>query len=118
MDFTAAILAQAEKPSPPSAPIEFTRKPTGEVQFKGNPNSDIIQQLITSSDYQASSDRHSKQEVEILNAKAADRLNLLTICFLGTSFIIAIICFFWSYNANKEGSNNNVNREFIRRTCQ
>ncbi|WP_322694701.1 hypothetical protein [Nostoc sp. DedSLP03] len=102
-----AIISQA-------APIEFTMKPTGEVKFKGTPDADIIQQLVASSDYQVSSDRTSKQEIELCNAQAADRITLLTICFLGASFIITIVCFFWSYNANKEGSNSNVNREFIR----
>lgn len=122
MDFTAlSILTQVEeKPSPvPAAPIEFTMKPTGELQFKGNLNPDIIQQLVASSDYQAASDRNSKQEIEIRNAQAANTINLLTICFLGASFIITIICFFYSYNSSKEASESNVNREFVRgNTCR
>lgn len=107
---------QEEATTPPPPKMQFTVKPDGEVNFKGTPNTDIIQQLMEGSEYLASSDRRIKQEIERERNRATDRINLLTICFLGSSFIVAIACFFWSYNSNQRDTNN-VNREFVRRVC-
>jgi hypothetical protein len=111
MDFLN--LAQVEASNPKPNTMQFTVKPNGELNFKGTPNTDIIQQLMASSDYLASGDRQIEREKN----RATDRINLLTICFLGSSFIVAIACVFWSFNAN-HGDVNNVNREFVRGACQ
>lgn len=116
MDFLN-LGTQEEAIAQPRTLIEFTVKPTGELKFKGVPDQDTLQQLVTSSDYLATSDRQVKRELQILNNKAADRINLLTICFLGASFLLAIACFFWSYNAN-QGETTHVNRESVRGNCQ
>ncbi|MEH2135419.1 hypothetical protein [Nostoc sp.] len=110
MDFLN--LAQIEAPNPHLSEIRFTVKPSGELNFKGAPSTDVIEQLMASSDYLASSDRQIQRETN----KATERINLLTICFLGSSFIVAIACCFWSVNANHGDVNNNVNREFVRGT--
>lgn len=104
------LSTQEEATSPPLQPMQFTVRPDGELKFQGTPNTDIIQQLMTSSEYLASSNKQIERE----RNRATDRINLLTICFLGSSFIVAIACFFWSFNASTNKDLNNVNREFIR----
>lgn len=104
------LSTQEEAIAPSPQPMQFTVKPSGELNFKGTPNKDLIQQLMVSSEYLASSNKQIERE----RNKATDRINLLTICFLGSSFIVAIACFFWSFNASTNKDLNNVNREFIR----
>ena len=100
-----------------SGPIEFTFKPTGEMSFKGNPNSDIVRQLITTSDYHKDQNRRQQSESEKRIDDESRMINLMTIGFLGTSFLVCILCFFLSINKNQNQGNLNYVGEPIRRNC-
>jgi hypothetical protein len=121
MDFLTNLNTQEEAIAQPKKPIEFTVKPTGELKFKGVPDADTLHRLVASSDYLADSDRRANQQIQIMNNKAADRINLLTICFLGASFLLAIASIFWSYNSNSNSNQRgivNESRGFVRGSCQ
>ena len=97
-------------------PIEFTVKPTGEFNFRGIPDPEIVRELIVSSDFHQSQNRKAKSEAETLAANEARLVNLMTIGFLGTSFIVCAICAFLNFN-RPTGGINNVNREPNRGYC-
>lgn len=98
-------------------PIEFTVKPTGEMSFKGSPSPEIVRELMTSSDYQRDQQRRYESETEQRISEESRMVNLMTIGFLGTSFLVCILCFFLSINKNQNQGNLNYVREPIRRTC-
>jgi|688.fasta_scaffold1287171_2 hypothetical protein len=100
-------------------PIEFTVKPTGEMSFKGVPDSDIVRQLIITSDYHKDQNRRQQSESEKRIDDESRMINLMTIGFLGTSFLVCILCFFLSINKNQNQNQGNLNYagEPIRRNC-
>lgn len=98
-------------------PIEFTVKQNGEMTFKGSPSPDIVRELIVSSDYQRDQQRRYESEIEQRINEESRMVNLMTIGFLGTSFLICILCFFLSINKSQNQGNLNYVGEPIRRTC-
>ncbi|MFM5926243.1 MAG: hypothetical protein ACKO86_16045 [Dolichospermum sp.] len=97
-------------------PIEFTVKQNGDLTFKGSPSPDIVEELITSFNYQCDQQRRYELEIEQRINKESRMVNLMTIGFLGISFVVCILCFFVSINKSQKGNLNYV-AEPIRRTC-
>lgn len=93
---------------------EFTVKPTGEVQVKGNPDPELIRQLITSSDYQKDQDRRYKSEIE----RQQKQVDLMVVGFLGCTFLLAIFCLFLSINQRQQNQSQGAynNGELFRGT--
>ena len=108
---------EEEITTPTQKPIEFTVKPTGEMSFKGVPDSEIVRQLIVTSDYHKDQNRRQQSESEKRIDDESRMVNLMTIGFLGTSFLVCILCFFLSINKNQNQGNLNYVGEPIRRTC-
>lgn len=103
-----------EKPKP----IKFSVKPSGEINFEGVPDDDIIRQIITTTDYHRDQDRNQKsedrsQESEIL--KQAKNIDMMTLGVLASSILISLLCLVLSLN-NKQQSQGSVvnNGEFLR----
>jgi hypothetical protein len=94
-------------------PIQFTVKPTGEFSFNGIPDPEIVRELLTSSDYQRDQQRRAKTELEQRMQDEARIVNVMTIGFLGTSFLVCILCAFLSIQSSQSGGINN-DRELIR----
>ena len=97
-------------------PIEFKIKPDGEFNFKGVPDSDVIRQIITTTDYHR--DQNRDQESEIL--KQAKNIDMMTFGVLASSILISFLCLFLSFN-NKQQTQGSVvnNGQFLRGTyCQ
>lgn len=110
--FTAKPISEELKP------IKFSVKPSGEINFEGVPDDDIIRQIITTTDYHRDQDRNQKsedksQESEIL--KQARNVDMMTLGVLGSSILVSFLCLFLSIN-NKQQSQGSVvnNGEFIR----
>lgn len=86
---------------------EFTVKPTGEVQVKGNPDPELIRQLLISSDYQQDQNRRYKSEVE----RQARQVDFMVIGFLGCTFLLSMFCLFLTVRDQRQGVSNG---EFFR----
>ncbi len=69
------------------SPTEFTMRPTGEMKVSGHPNIDLVEKLLTSSDYHRDQDRKYKSEIE----KQATMTFISVIGFLSLSLLIAVI---------------------------
>ena len=110
--FTAKPISEKLKP------IKFSVKPSGEINFEGVPDDDIIRQIITTTDYHRDQDRSQKseeksQESEIL--KQARNVDMMTLGVLGSSILVSFLCLFLSIN-NKQQSQGSVvnNGQFLR----
>ena len=93
--FTAKPISEKLKP------IKFSVKPSGEINFEGVPDDDIIRQIITTTDYHRDQDRSQKseeksQESEIL--KQARNVDMMTLGVLGSSILVS---FMKKYKAEK-----------------
>ena len=100
------------------SPIEFTVKPTGEFNFRGIPDPEIVRQLVVSSDFHQSQNRKAKSEAEVRADNSARITNIATVSFLGLSFSVLFVCIFLNLNRPTEGGNNNGRiHGFDRRYC-
>lgn len=103
----------------PKKEVEFTVKPTGELTFKGEPSSDIVRQIITSTDYHRDQDRRYQSEIEQRVSDETRMVNLMTIGFLGTAFLVCILCGFLSFNSKSNNQGNiNYDGQFVRGACR
>lgn len=95
---------------------EFTVKPTGEVQVKGNPDPELIRQLIVSADYQKDQDRRYKSEIE----RQQKQVDFMVVGFLGCTFLLSIFCLFLTVNQRNQTQGTSSNGESFRgiNTCQ
>jgi hypothetical protein len=109
------IIQEAETKSPP--PVQFTVKPSGEFSYTGKPDQTVIEQLLVSSDYQRDRNRQLQSQIQAQINNEARIINILTIGFLGTSFLVAIVCAYLT--ANNPNSNRSMenNGGIIRRAC-
>ena len=87
--------------SPPPEIAKFTVKPTGELRIEGQPNQELVQQVLTSYDYHQSSSRELDQ---ILKIKQVN-VDLMVVGVLGSTFLITLIGFFLTFN--HQGINSN-----------
>lgn len=100
-------------------PIKFSVKPSGEINFEGVPDDNIIRQIITTTDYHRDQDRNQKsedksQESEIL--KQARNVDMMTLGVLGSSILVSFLCLFLSINSKQQSQGSVVNNgEFLRR---
>lgn len=114
IEFTAKPISEELKP------IKFSVKPSGEINFEGVPDDNIIRQIITTTDYHRDQDRNQKsedksQESEIL--KQARNIDMMTLGVLSSSILVSFLCLFLSIN-NKQQSQGSVinNGQFLRGT--
>ena len=91
-----------------SKPIKVNVKPSGEFNFEGVADDDIIRQMITTTDYNRSATRN--HELEIL--KQSKNIDMITLAVLASSILISIVCLFLSLNKQQPRSVNNG--EFFR----
>ena len=112
IEFTAKLIGEQLKP------IKFSVKPSGEINFEGVPDDDIIRQIITTTDYHRDQDRNQKseniaQDSEIL--KQAKIVDMMTLGVLASSILISLLCLTLSLN-NKQQSQGSVanNGKFLR----
>jgi len=96
MQFPSHLEIQEEVTVP--QPVELTFKPGGEFILKGSPGSNVIEQLIISSDYHKDQDRRFKSELEQRISDEAKMTNAMTITFLGLATLTLILCAFLSIN--------------------
>lgn len=84
---------------------EFIVRPTGEVQVKGNPDPELIRQLMVSADYQKDQDRRYKSEIE----RQQKQVDFMVVGFLGCTFLLSIFCLFLTINQRNQtqGASNN-----------
>jgi hypothetical protein len=87
--------------SKPQETAKFTVKPTGELRIEGQPNQELLQQILTSYDYHQSS---SRQLDQILKIKQTN-IDLMVAGVLGSTFLITLIGFFLTFN--HQGINSN-----------
>lgn len=102
-------------------PVKLTVKPTGDFKVEGHPNPDLIERLLTSSDYHASLNRQESLEIEKYRLDIqkqiqmdAQRTDTIIISFLGLTFIVIIVAAFLSINRTQEHQNV---RQHIPGTC-
>ena len=99
-------------------PIKFSVKPSGEINFEGVPDDNIIRQIITTTDYHRDQDRNQKsedksQESEIL--KQARNVDMMTLGVLGSSILVSFLCLFLSINSKQQSQGSVVNNgQFLR----
>lgn len=95
---------------------EFTVKPTGEVQIKGNPNPELIRQLLVSSDYHQDQHRRYKSEIE----RQQKQVDFMVVGFLGCTFLLSIFCLFLTVNQRQTNQGASSNGKSFRgiNTCQ
>ncbi|MFM6135281.1 MAG: hypothetical protein ACKPCP_14140 [Sphaerospermopsis kisseleviana] len=86
----------------PKEPTEFTVRPTGEVSIKGNPDPELIRQLLTSADYQQ--DQNRKHEAAIKNQQ--QRTEMMIVGTFGATFLMVVISLFISFNQRNQGASN------------
>lgn len=105
----------------PQLPVKLTVKPTGDFKVEGHPKSDLIERLLTSSDYHISLNRQESLEIERYKLDIqkqiqmdAQRTDTIIISFLGLTFIVIIIAAFLSINRTQEHQNV---RQHIAGTC-
>ena len=105
-----------------SKPIKFSVKPSGEINFEGVPDDNIIRQIITTTDYHRDQDRNQKsedrnQESEIL--KQAKNTDMMTLGVLASSILISLLCLILSLNNKQQQQGSANNGEFLRGiSCQ
>ena len=122
MQFPNHLGIQEEIPSQiPQPPVKLTVKPTGDFKVEGHPNLDLIERLITSSDYHIDSSRQNSLEIEKYKLDIqkqiqmdAQRTETAIVSFLGLTFIVIIIAAFLSINRTQEHQNV---RQYTPRTC-
>ena len=99
-------------------PIKFSVKPSGEINFEGVPDDNIIRQIITTTDYHRDQDRSQKsedrsQKSEIL--KQARNVDMMTLGVLGSSILVSFLCLFLSINSKQQSQGSVVNNgQFLR----
>lgn len=105
----------------PQPPVKLTVKPTGDFKVEGHPNPDLIERLITSSDYHINSNRQDSLEIEKYRLDIqkeiqmdAQRTETAIVSFLGLTFIVIIIAAFLSINRTQEHQNV---RQYTPGTC-
>lgn len=105
----------------PQLPVKLTVKPTGDFKVEGHPNYDLIERLLTSSDYHVSLNRQESLEIERYKLDIqkqiqmdAQRTDTIIISFLGLTFIVIIIAAFLSINRTQEHQNV---RQYTPGTC-
>lgn len=91
---------------------EFTVKPTGEVSVKGNPDPELIRQLLVSADYQQ--DQNRKHETTIKSQQQG--VEMMIVGFWGATFLVVIISLFLSLNQRQQPHRSINNGEFLRGT--
>lgn len=96
----------------PQLPVKLTVKPTGDFKVEGHPDHDLIERLLTSSDYHISLNRQESLEIEKYRLDIqkqiqmdAQRTDTIIISFLGLTFIVIIIAAFLSINRTQEHQN-------------
>ncbi|MFM5935947.1 MAG: hypothetical protein ACKOQ2_09560 [Dolichospermum sp.] len=100
---------------PPPNTAEFTVKPSGEVQVKGNPDPEIIRQLLTSADYQQ--DQNRRHETAIRSQQQMAEMMIIGI--FGATFLLVLISLFISFNQRRDNQEINNNGQSIRRiSCE
>ena len=119
-------LAEQTQEIPPTLKTQITVKPSGEISVTGNPGEEILKQLIKSSDYhkeqiRVSEDYHQSQqrrlEETIKNRQSS--IDLLVVGFLGSTFLVVIVCFFLTLSKSNQISEVHSNGESFRRiSCQ
>ena len=80
--------------SPAPETAKFTVKPTGELRIEGQPNQELVQQILTSYDYHQSS---SRQLDQILKIKQIN-IDLMVVGVLGSTFLVTLIGLFLTFN--------------------
>jgi hypothetical protein len=106
------------KEQPPSPQIAFTLRSTGETKYEGVNDQEIVEQLLHNADYNR--DQYRKAQLE-LDKKIRDEVtltNVMTIGFLGISFITCIVCAYLTVNKPTiTRSTGYVDRTVIRGDC-
>ena len=104
IDFTDRPIGKSSKP------IKVNVKPSGEFNFEGVADDDIIRQMITTTDYNRSASRN--HELEIL--KQSKNVDMMTLVVLASSILVSLLCLVLSLN-NKQQQQGSVNNgEFLR----
>lgn len=93
-------------------PLELTVKPGGEFAVKGSVPENILDRIITSSDYHKDKQYLIEQQIQ----RDATITNIFTISFLGLTFLVLILCAYLSINKSTNQEHQNV-RQHIRGTC-
>lgn len=104
-----------EELTPPRSKVKFIVKPTGEFHFHGEPDPSVIQQLLTSSDYQRDKDRQAATAI----TNETKKIEQMLMFFLGSSIMLCIICIILSLTNNNQsvGVNRSNVESNIGRTC-
>jgi Zn-finger nucleic acid-binding protein len=111
-------------------PLELTVKPGGEFAVKGSIPEDILDRIITSSDYHKDKQYRAEQQsrrdakyhkdqqyrIEQQIQRDATITNIFTISFLGLTFLVLILCAYLSINKSTNQEHQNV-KQHIRGTC-
>lgn len=93
-------------------PLELTVKPGGEFAVKGSIPEDILDRIITSSDYHKDQQYRIEQQIQ----RDATITNIFTISFLGLTLFVLILCAYLSINKSTNQEHQNV-RQRIQGTC-
>lgn len=97
---------------PPKEPTEFTVKPTGELSIKGNPDPEVIRQILTSADYQQ--DQNRRHEAAIKSQQQG--VEMMIVATFGATFLIVLISLFISFNQRQQTHRSIDNGQFHRGT--
>lgn len=97
---------------PQKNPLELTVKPNGEFAVKGSVPEDILDRIITSSDYHKDQQYRIEQQIQ----RDATITNIFTVSFLGLTFFVLILCAYLSINKSTNQEHQNV-RQRIQGTC-
>ena len=111
IEFTAKPISEELKP------IKFSVKPSGEINFEGVPDDNIIRQIITTTDYHRDQDRNQKSEdksQESETLKQARNVDMMTLGVLASSILVSLLCLSLSSNSKQQSQGSANNGEFLR----
>lgn len=100
--------------NPPKEPTEFTVKPTGEVSVKGNPDPELIRQLLVSADYHQ--DQNRKHETTIKSQQQMTEMMIVGI--FGATFLLVLLSLFISFNQRQHNQGINNGELHQRNSCR
>lgn len=104
IEFTAKPIGKSSKP------IKVNVKPSGEFNFEGVADDDIIRQMITTTDYNRSATRN--HELEIL--KQSKNVDMMTLGVLASSILVSLLCLSLSFNSKQQSQGSANNGQFLR----
>lgn len=104
IEFTAKPIGEQPKA------IKVSVKPSGEFNFEGVADDDIIRQMITTTDYNRSATRN--HELEIL--KQSKNVDMMTLGVLASSILVSLLCLLLSFNSKQQSQGSANNGQFLR----